>query len=147
MGVQSNGAATRGRGSGGASGNGFKPGQSGNPGGRPKGLAAAIRETVHAEDLRSYYEAIWRFDKAALKRLGIPLRSVTLRDRNDAGAWLTDRGYGKAPAFAPIEGENPLELTELGTEIEATLDDLAEKRAARAPGGSEAPPVAGAGTG
>ncbi len=62
-----------------------------------------------------------------------------------AREWLADRGHGKAPAFALIEGENPLELTDLGNEIAATLDDLAEKRAARAAGGSEAPPLAGTG--
>jgi hypothetical protein len=37
---------------GGITGKGFKPGQSGNPGGRPKGLAAAVREICGGSPLR-----------------------------------------------------------------------------------------------
>ena len=42
MGVENNGATTEGLG--GITGKGFRPGQSGNPGGRPKGLASKARE-------------------------------------------------------------------------------------------------------
>ena len=37
---------------GGITGNGFKPGQSGNPGGRPKGLAKTVRDVCGGSPLR-----------------------------------------------------------------------------------------------
>ena len=37
---------------GGITGNGFKPGQSGNPGGRPKGLAKTVRDLCGGSPLR-----------------------------------------------------------------------------------------------
>ena len=51
--VQNNGGAT-----GGVTGKGFRPGRSGNPGGRPQGLARATRELV-GEDGKALVELWW----------------------------------------------------------------------------------------
>jgi hypothetical protein len=42
---------------------------------------------------------------------------------------LLDRGYGKAPAFAAIEGTDPLELESLARDIQGIADELAARRA------------------
>ena len=44
---------------------------------------------------------------------------------------LLDRGYGKAPAFAAIEGGDPLELSAIAAEIQGIADELAARRDAR----------------
>jgi hypothetical protein len=55
---------------------------------------------------------------------------------------LLDRGYGKAPAFAAIEGNDPLELSAIAAEIQSIADELAARRETR-----EAPSGASVGTG
>jgi hypothetical protein len=85
---------------GGVTGKGFRPGQSGNPGGRPKGLAKATRELV-GEDGMPLVE-LW------LSIAMDPLRRDA--DRLRASELLADRGWGKAAAFQPIEVDNPLGL-------------------------------------
>lgn len=60
-------------------------GQSGNPGGRPKGLAAAIRETWPAERLQHAFTEIAENPK------------TSNRDRMEALRWLGERGYGRTP--------------------------------------------------
>lgn len=46
-------------------------------------------------------------------------------------AWreLADRGWGKAPAFAAIEGADPLELSAIAREVQGIADELAARRA------------------
>jgi hypothetical protein len=41
---------------------------------------------------------------------------------------LSDRGWGKAPAFAAIEGSDPLELGAIAQEIQSIADELAARR-------------------
>lgn len=127
-----------GAGTGGVTGKGFMPGQSGNPAGRPRGLAAAVRETLRiavqeGEDpafaMARFYAGIYA-DK-----------TQKLEHRMKAAEWLSERGWGKAPAYALIEDGDPLDLTdaattEIAAEFDADLDELAERRAAREDAGS-----------
>jgi hypothetical protein len=79
----------------------FVKGKSGNPGGRPKGLARSARELV-GENGRAladfWFEVLQDTD-------------AKMADRLEASRLLADRGWGKAPSFMPIEEEDPLGLT------------------------------------
>ena len=96
--VQNKGGAT-----GGVTGRGFKPGRSGNPGGRPQGLAKATRELV-GEDGMKLAQLWWDIARDETRRD---------RDRLDASRLLADRGWGKAPTYAAIEEADPLDLANL----------------------------------
>jgi hypothetical protein len=45
---------------------------------------------------------------------------------------LLDRGWGKAPAFAAVEGGDPLELDDVSREIQRITDELSAGRRASA---------------
>ena len=92
--VQNNGGAT-----GGVTGRGFRPGRSGNPGGRPQGLAKATRELV-GEDGMALAQLWWDIACDETRRDS---------DRLEASKLLADRGWGKAAVFEPQEGD-PLDL-------------------------------------
>ena len=99
----------------------WKPGQSGNPGGRPKGFARQIREaTKDGAELVAY--AVDRFANGSAK------------ERWDALEWLTDRGFGKAASHAPVEDGDPLELGDVERRIADIMDELAPRRQAKATG-------------
>lgn len=53
-----------------------------------------------------------------------------VRPADRIAAWreLLDRGYGKAPAFAAIEGHDPLELDEVSAAIQQIADELEQRR-------------------
>jgi hypothetical protein len=87
--VENNGRATR---PGGVTGEGFCPGKSGNPGGRPKGLRRRVQELVGPDG-----EAIVAYMVEIMQN-----PAERTRDRMDAARWLADRGFGKAtPAVEP----------------------------------------------
>jgi hypothetical protein len=50
-------------------------------------------------------------------------------DRIKATTELMDRGWGKAPSYAPIEGADPLEKSELDQAIRDIADQLVARRA------------------
>ena len=111
----------------------FQPGQSGNPGGRPKGVASAFRQI---------------FDPERAARALLDLAENAPKPETRIAAWreLLDRGYGKAPAFAAIEGSDPLELDAIAAEIQGIADELRARRDERATQeGAVAPSRAAAG--
>lgn len=100
----------------------WKPGQSGNPAGRPKGAAKAARDACGGDPTK-LAELLYSVALDESQRMG---------DRLKAAAELWDRGWGKAPAFAAIEGADPLEVDDLTREIAAIADELTKRREAAA---------------
>ncbi len=104
----------------------------------PRGLASAVRAVAPPGKLAEFYLAVFAansdlVDEADRERFASILNGakVTLADRLKAGEWLSDRGYGKAPSHAPIDGENPLELDSVArriTELVNRVDELAARR-------------------
>lgn len=101
--VQSRPESTR---IGGVTGKGFTPGVSGNPGGRPRGLSRRVRELVGEDGgaIAEYMLSVMEDDHA---------RNA---DRIEAGKWLADRGFGKAPL-----------VIETGVSAEQLLQDYFKK--------------------
>ena len=106
---------------GGITGAGFLPGQSGNPGGRPKGLARRVRELVGDSG-----ESIVQF---MVDVLGDD--SARTADRLEAAKWLADGGFGKA--VQAVEIDVPVEswasvFAGIPTEDLETMLAILEKR-------------------
>jgi hypothetical protein len=142
--VHSNGGAT-----GGITGKGFQPGQSGNPGGRKPGLARRVRELV-GDDGSMVAEMMLTIAR------GEPYAGLepSLRDVMDAGRWLADRGWGQATQkvagddeFGAVLLDRPAKVTK--EEITAGLLEIGlvvrPELAAGVDGASILPPVAGEG--
>jgi hypothetical protein len=107
-------AATRGR--------PFLTGQSGNPGGRPKGLVRAIREqTADGEQRVEFMRRVFpgEFD------------DVSLRHRMEAATWLADRGFGKPVVALEHSGKDgePLIPVDL---LKKVVEDAGDERQERA---------------
>jgi hypothetical protein len=83
-------------------------GVSGNPGGRPRGLAALVRErTEDGAELVEFMLAVLR----GKKRVNGNAPALSLR--MEAAAWLADRGFGKVPQALEHTGQDgaPLRFT------------------------------------
>ena len=109
----------------------FKPGQSGNPSGRPKGVASQARQLTKG-------------DPTQLLRVLLSIaksEAVKPSDRIAAAKEFLDRGWGKAASYAPVEDGDPLELDSIDREIDTLMDELATRRQAQAPRTTEAAAV------
>lgn len=80
----------------------FHKGQSGNPGGRPKGLATAIRQR-YGEDGGQLVACLERY--AFDRRL-----KCSHRERLTAISMLLDRGWGKPAQLLTGDPDTPLAL-------------------------------------
>jgi hypothetical protein len=89
----------------------FPKGTSGNPGGRPRGLAAYVREnTDGGGEMVELMVSILRGDV-------IGGQVPRIRDRMDAATWLADRAFGKAIAQVETKSLNvDMGLSEISTE-------------------------------
>jgi hypothetical protein len=54
------------------------------------------------------------------------------RDRIAAYRELLDRGWGKAPTFASMDADDPLDLSDIAREIQDIADELEARRQAKA---------------
>jgi uncharacterized protein DUF5681 len=99
---------------------GFLPGQSGNPGGRPKGLSRRVRELV-GEDGHAIADFMFSVMTDNASRTA---------DRLEAARWLADRGFGKAVETVDVGVKHdtwPEILTEMSGDDLDTLIAILEK--------------------
>lgn len=106
----------------------WKPGQSGNPSGRPKGLpgmATRCRELFDELGL-PLFEKLLRGEPIevteerrgkVVKRMWYP----TVGDRVEAAKWLADRGYGKAVQATKVLSEEDSPASNPGEEARRRL--------------------------
>jgi hypothetical protein len=78
----------------------FRPGQSGNPGGRPKGLQRAIREK-YGDDGKQLMLAVHKLAFGKKTSDAVRLNALQI---------LIERGWGKAPQIVSGDPENPVGL-------------------------------------
>ena len=108
----------------------FEPGQSGNPGGRPK-AAIAMRDKIRerGDDIREFL-----FDVMDNKVEDCP--DVPMPQRVLAAKTLQEFGYGKAPATVKIEDGNSIEQQLI--ELIKSLDDKPKPTEPQTPSAEEA---------
>lgn len=107
---------------------------SGNPGGRPKGIASYVRsKTRDGEQIVKFMLDVFhgKAIKAARKSRATGDRIVldvvpTLTERIEAAHWLAERGFGKAVQAMEVSGPegSPIEYRALAESIESRIDRL-----------------------
>lgn len=139
--VQSNAGTTEG----GVTGKGFKPGQSGNPSGRPRGIARRVRDVIgdDGDAIVGFWGAVLSGEIQTVRHVQqgdkmvevSQYEEVSVADRIAVSKLLAERGWGKPPQFAPIEDADPLEQgitgKQLAADFDAELDELAARRRKR----------------
>ena len=107
----------------------------------PKWQVVMSPDPVDPEELANFQRMVWQ-DEWEQLRLEKP---IPLQYRLQAANWLTERGYGKTPAFALVEGEDPMGVTDADREIAALEDELARLREKKLREQAEGSDLAGAG--
>jgi Family of unknown function (DUF5681) len=94
----------------------WKPGQSGNPSGRPKSFGHIIRHaTAEGEELVTFALSVLRGEQTEMRVTGkgdVVECVASLGDRLKALEWLSDRGWGKS-----IAEDRPDEAPALGAGV------------------------------
>ena len=72
----------------------FQPGQSGNPGGRPKGIAGKVKELV-GEDGEKALKMLWSIASDTKEAGKVRVMALEV---------LLNRGFGKPPATLELQG-------------------------------------------
>ncbi len=80
----------------------WKPGQSGNPGGRPKSFASKIRDET--KGLEKQIQRMIEFS--------LGMHGATVQNQIDATKWIADRSHGKAVETSVMVEADARELEE-----------------------------------
>ncbi len=127
----------------------FQKGQSGNPGGRTKGIARQAREAMgdNGELVINFWAGVVTGEVLTAKSKVNPktgkilsttyeMTPVSVADRIRVSQLLAERGFGKPAEFVPIEDDDPLGLADsedasIADSLRATVVQLAERRRQR----------------
>lgn len=101
----------------------FQPGQTGNPGGRPKGLERTAREALALRSYKAFDSKTYTGEEAALQCLLDMGFDATIQPRERIAAFkeVFDRGHGKAKQSVKVTDDSartvkmprdPSEMTE-----------------------------------